>query len=177
VIHNRAADNLDTLDEEIDMHRRFSVATALFLALQALCTPSPAADAPLTGDTAEAAQVWATFEHWMKAYEAGDLDGIMAIFDPAVIFEFQGGPDATADMLRRDYAADLKSRMSGTRWVPQVEEVHAEGSTAFVRSMWELHVGDKVTQRNRSMDVFQRRDGHWSILRSMNYPAKGRPAC
>jgi uncharacterized protein (TIGR02246 family) len=159
------------------MRTRLLAAATLSVALLAPLTPSRAAEVPLTGDKAEAAQVRATFEHWLKAYEAGDLEGIMAIFDRDVIFEFQGGPDANADMLRRDYAADLKSRAPGTRWVPQVEEIHAEGNTAIVRSTWELHVGDKVAQRNRSMDVFQRRDGHWSILRSINYPAKGRPAC
>lgn len=159
------------------MRTRLLAAATLSAALLAPLAPARAADAPLTGDTAAAAQVWATFERWMKAYEAGDLEGIMAIFDRDVIFEFQGGPDANADMLRRDYADDLKSRAAGTRWVPRVEEVHADGNTAFVRAMWELHVGDKVTQRNRSMDVFQRRDGHWNILRSMNYSAKVRAAC
>jgi ketosteroid isomerase-like protein len=159
------------------MRIRLLATAILSTALLAPLVPSRAADVPMTGDTAEAAQVWTTFEHWLKAYEAGDLDGIMAIFDRDVIFEFQGGPDANADMLRRDYAADLKARAAGTRWVPRVEEVHADGNTAFVRSMWELHVGDKVTQRNRSMDVFQRRDGRWNILRSINYPAKARAAC
>lgn len=154
------------------MPKRLLATAALSAALLAPLATARAADAPLTGDTTEAAQVWETFEHWLKAYETGDLDGIMAIFDPDVVFEFQGGPDATADMLRRDYVADLKSRAPGTRWVPRVEEVHAEGSLAFVRSVWELHVVDKVTQRNRSMDVFQRRDGHWRILRSVNYPEK-----
>jgi len=145
---------------------------ALTAALLAPLAPARAADAPLTGDTAAAARVWDTFEHWLKAYESGDLPGIVAIFEPDVIFEFQGSPDATADMLRGDYEADLKSRAPGTRWVPRVEEVHAEGSLAFVRAVWELHVGDQVTQRNRSMDVFQRRDGRWRILRSINYPEK-----
>jgi ketosteroid isomerase-like protein len=159
------------------MRIRLLAAATLSAALLAPLAPSRAADAPLTGDMAAAAQVWSTFEHWLKAYEAGDLDGIMAIFDRDVIFEFQGGPDANADMLRRDYADDLKARAAGTRWVPRVEEVHADGNTAFVRSIWELHVGDRVTQRNRSMDVFQRRDGHWTILRSINYPAKARAVC
>jgi len=158
------------------MPRRL-LAAALAAALQLPLAPAFAADAPLTGDKAAAAQVWGEFERWLRAYETGDLDQTMAIFDPDVIFEFQGGPDAGADMLRRDYAADLKSRSPGTRWVPRVEEVHAEGGIAFVRAVWELHVGDKVTQRNRSMDVFHQRDGRWRILRSINYPEAARKAC
>lgn len=158
------------------MHARRLVTAALSAALLASFAPARAVEAPLTGDTVQAAQVWDTFERWLAAYEAGDLDGIMAIFEPDVIFEFQGGPDASADMLRRDYVADLKSRAPGTRWVPRVEEVHADGDMAFVRSVWELRVGDKVAQRNRSMDVFQRRDGRWRILRSINYPEKASAA-
>jgi hypothetical protein len=65
---------------------------------------------------------------------------------------------------------DLKARAPGTRWVPHVEEVHAEGSMAFVRSTWELEVAGQVKQRNRSLDVLHRRDGRWLIFRSINFP-------
>jgi ketosteroid isomerase-like protein len=152
------------------MRSRLSAAALLACALHAFTATAHAADVPMTGDAVEAAQVWDTFEHWLRAYEAGDLERIMAIFDPAVIFEFQGSPDADAAALRRDYEADLKARAPGTRWVPRVEEVHAEGSMAFVRSVWELDVAGKVRQRNRSLDVFHRHDGRWAILRSINYP-------
>ena len=152
------------------MHGRRLAAAIIVSALLASAPSARAGDAPLTGDTASAAQVWDTFERWLRAYEAGDLARIMAIFDPDVVFEFQGAPDAGAGALRRGYEADLKSRAPGTRWVPRVEEVHAEGTMAFVRSVWELHVGAKVTQRNRSLDVFHRADGRWRILRSINFP-------
>ena len=153
------------------MHARLLSIAVAVIALHA--PPSArAGDVRMTGDVAEAGQVWNTFEHWLHAYADGDLPGIMAIFAPDVIFEFQGGPDASFADLRRDYETDLKSRAPGTRWVPRVEEVHAEGRMAFVRSVWELRVGDRVTQRNRSMDVFVRQDSDWRILRSINYPEK-----
>ena len=152
------------------MHNRLSIAAVVVSTLLVSASPARSADAPLTGETASAAQVWDAFERWLQAYESGDLAQIMAIFDPDVVFEFQGAPDATIDALRRDYGADLKSRAPGTRWMPRVEEVHAEGTMAFVRSVWELHVGDKVMQRNRSLDVFHRIDGRWRILRSINFP-------
>lgn len=142
----------------------------LACALHADVDPVRADRVPLTGETASAAQVWETFERWLGAYQDGDLERIMAIFDPDVIFEFQGSPDGSAATLRRDYESDLKARAPGTRWVPRVEEVHAEGGMAFVRSVWELDVAGKVKQRNRSLDVFHRRDGRWVILRSINYP-------
>ena len=155
------------------MPARLLAIAAVVAALHA--SPAHAGEVPLSGDAAEATQVWNTFEHWLRAYETGDLDGILAIFDDDVVFEFQGSPDEGLADLRRDYTADLKSRAPGTRWVPRVEEVHAEGSMAIVRSVWELHVGDRITQRNRSMDVFHRQGGQWHILRSINYPEKVRP--
>ena len=154
------------------MAARLLAIAATVVALQASPAAFAAADVPLTGDTGTAAQVWDTFDHWLHAYEQGDLPGIMAIFAPDVVFEFQGSPDESFADLQRDYTADLKSRAPGTRWVPRVEEVHAEGSMAIVRSVWELHVGDRVTQRNRSMDVFHRQGADWRILRSINYPEK-----
>jgi ketosteroid isomerase-like protein len=156
------------------MFRHLRTSALLACALQAYFAPVQARDVPMTGDTAAAGQVWDTFEHWVRAYEDGDLKGIMAIFDSDVVFEFQGSPDASAEMLRQDYEADLKARAPGTRWVPRVEEVHAEGSMAFVRSVWELDIAGKVTQRNRSLDVFHRHDGRWLILRSITYPEAAR---
>ncbi len=43
---------------------------------------------------------------------------------------------------------------------------------AIVRSVWELHVGDRVTQRNPGVDVFHRQGADWRILRSINDPEK-----
>jgi ketosteroid isomerase-like protein len=149
--------------------RLFAIAAAV-VALHSSMPAARAADVPLTGDTTAAAEVWTTFDHWLAAYASGDLPGVMAIFAPDVVFEFQGSPDESFADLQRDYIADLKSRAPGTRWVPRVEEVHAEGSMAIVRSVWELHVGERVTQRNRSMDVFHRQGSDWRILRSINYP-------
>jgi len=133
-----------------------------------------------SGDTAAAQAVWSTFEAWLKAYAAGDLDGSMRIFDPAVVFAFQGQKDQTyADLEAgyRDEFAKRKQSGAGTEWVPTVEEVYAQGQTAFVRSVWEGRErtadGVKVTARNRSIDVFRRgADQRWRIFRSLNYPEK-----
>jgi uncharacterized protein (TIGR02246 family) len=131
----------------------------------------------LSGDANGAGEVWATFQSWVKAYDAGDVARIMDIFDKGVVFSFQGNRDESYDDLRRDYEADMKTRKPGTSWVPQVEEVYAEGKLAFVRSIWELRVSSEPAQsqvkaRNRSMDVLRKDDGKWHIIRSINYPEK-----
>jgi len=153
------------------------IRACLFTAAATLCSVAPATDLPLTGDVAQAQAVWRTFEKWIGAYDAGDLDGVMAIFDPDVQFAFQGAPDQRFADLRAGYVADFKSRAPGVSWVPAVQEIHAEGRIAFVRSIWELHaVKDgkpQVIARNRSIDVLHiDGNGRWVIFRSMNYPEK-----
>jgi ketosteroid isomerase-like protein len=133
---------------------------------------------PLAGDTVRAAAVWQSFEAWLKAYEAADLKGTMDIFDRSVNFAFQGGPDQTYADLEASYVSDFKTRPPGTVWSPEIAEVYADDSLAFVRSVWELHVTQsdgsiKTTARNRSIDVFHLMpDGKWRIFRSLNYPEK-----
>ena len=62
--------------------------------------------------------------------------------------------------------------------MPTVEEVYAEGRTAFVRSVWEARIKSAdgtvvIKDRNRSIDVFRLgEDGRWRIFRSLNYPEK-----
>jgi uncharacterized protein (TIGR02246 family) len=152
--------------------------TACLVLALAFAVPATAADVPLAGDTAKAQAAWGAFERWIAAYEKGDLDGVMAIFAPDVVFSWQGIADQRVDDLRKAYVADLGSRAPGTTWVPQVEEVYADGKLAFVRSVWEQVVTAEdgtatKTARNRSLDVLRLDDdGQWRIFRSLNYPEK-----
>jgi ketosteroid isomerase-like protein len=140
----------------------------------------PVDSTPLySGDLSEARDVRNEFEIWQKAFAAGDLEGSMRIFDPGVVFAFQGQRDQSYADLRAGYAKDFASRRpgAGERWVPTIEEIYAEGRTAFVRSTWEGRLdtaqGVKVTARNRSIDLLRRGDdGYWRIFRSLNYPEK-----
>ena len=150
--------------------------TLCLLLAFAFAAPAAAADVPLAGDAVKARAAWGAFETWLVAYEKGDLAGVMAIFAPDVVFSWQGIPDQRLADLQAAYVADFESRAPGTAWVPQVEEVHAEGKLAFVRSRWEQVAtaadGAKtVTARNRSIDVLRLDDdGQWRIFRSLNYP-------
>lgn len=159
------------------MRQRLRAPLLLPLVCAMFAQAASAAPPGLTGNAA-AAEVRSTFETWLHAYEVGDLDRIMAIFDTGVIFEFQGGKDQSWEDLRQGYVSDLKARAPGTKWVPTLEEIHSDGTLAFVRSIWELRVSsndgpDQTKARNRSMDVFRKAHGHWYIIRSINYPEKG----
>jgi ketosteroid isomerase-like protein len=146
----------------------------LALAVLIIATSAAIAAPPLHGDAEAAGQVSSTFERWLTAYEQGDLESTMRIFDPEVVFAFQGGPDQTYAELRKGYVADFAARAPGTVWVPQIEEIYADSKLAFVRSRWELKVttggNTVVKERNRSIDVFRRSADGWKIIRSLNYP-------
>ena len=148
--------------------RKLAFAILMIAASDAIATT------PLNGDAASAAEVQGTFERWLGAYEKGDLDSTMRIFDPEVIFAFQGGPDQNYAQLRKGYVEDFAARAPGTVWAPKIEEIYADGKLAFVRSRWELRVttggNTVVKERNRSIDVLRRTADGWKIIRSLNYP-------
>lgn len=141
-------------------------------------SPASAADVRLGGDVTAAGAVWSTFQRWLRAYDQADLDQTMAIFDPGVVFIFQGSRDQSYADLRKGYEQDFRPRADGTTWVPLVDEVYAEGSLAFVRATWELRVAvasgaaSRVKERNRSLDILRLSGGQWHIIRSFNFPEK-----
>jgi ketosteroid isomerase-like protein len=151
-----------------------SVWRTLLLAMLIIAAPVAMASPPLNGDAASAGEVQGTFERWLGAYEKGDLDSTMRIFDSEVIFAFQGGPDQNYAQLRRGYVEDFAARAPGTVWAPKIEEIYADGKLAFVRSRWELRVttggNTVVKERNRSIDVLRHAADGWKIIRSLNYP-------
>jgi ketosteroid isomerase-like protein len=146
----------------------------LLLAILIVANPAAMASTPLNGDATAASEVQATFERWLGAYEKGDLDSTMRIFDSEVIFAFQGGPDQNFAQLRKGYVEDFAARAPGTVWAPKLEEIYADGKLAFVRSRWELRItsggNTVVKERNRSIDVLRRTADGWKIIRSLNYP-------
>jgi uncharacterized protein (TIGR02246 family) len=133
--------------------------------------------ASVAADADARSELLSVFQSWTASYDKGDLDGTMRIFAPEVVFAFQGTKDQTYDDLRQGYVQDFATRTPGTTWVPHIEEVYAEGSVGFVRSIWELKVksgtGETQTKaRNRSVDILSKSSGTWRIIRSFNYPDK-----
>jgi uncharacterized protein (TIGR02246 family) len=155
--------------------KRRTVAFALAILLGLSAAPSEGA-IRFTGDEAKAKAVWKAFEDWLAAYSKADLASVMAIFDRDVRFSYQGVKDQGYADLERSYTTDFRTRKPGSVWVPDVEEVFADGRVAFVRAVWELRSagaggGKEVKGRNRSMDLLRSgQDGKWRIFRSMNYP-------
>jgi ketosteroid isomerase-like protein len=119
-----------------------------------------------------APEIKAVYDHWLAAYRAHDLDGTMAIFDPGVVFQFQGAPDASWADLKTSYVQEFASHGSGV-WSPEFRSIEISGDLAAAFSEWRLADGGTVKAHNNSLDLF-RRDAacHWHIVRSLNYPLK-----
>ena len=114
-----------------------------------------------------------TFDAWVAAYDARDLEGAMAIFDPNVVFQFQGAPDQ--GFLENGYRRDFAHADASQRWRPSFESVIVSGDLADMFSTWRLEVTQsgqaRIAQTNRGVDVFKRgEDCRWRIVRSLNYP-------
>ena len=142
---------------------------ALASAAAAQCPPANEAD------------VRQEFGAWVRAYQAHDLAGTMAIFAPEVRFEFQGAPDASWSDLKQSYAQEF-ARPGGAIWIPHWDDIRVSGKIAAAFSLWQAFLtkpdGTKeLRATNRSVDVLRRgTDCRWRIFRSLTYPVKPSPA-
>ena len=95
---------------------------------------------------------------WVTAYDARDLSGTMAIFDPGVVFQFQGASDQDYAELERGYRAHLPTptRLSIGRAVARTRV--GLGHLADVYSSWRIEVSEggqtRVTQTQSSRRCF-----------------------
>ena len=156
------------------------IARLALLVLLFTSAMASAATPRFTGDRARAADLWKHFEAWLVAYEAHDLDKVMAFIDKDVIFSAETLRDADYEALKAVYTRDFRIEKPGSRWVAVPEEIFADGKIAILRGYWELHVPDGkggvvVRERNRGMDVFRKTRGGWKLFRSVNYPDRLQP--
>jgi len=135
------------------------------LTAAAVGAPSPPPTSP---------QVRNSLVNWLETYRAGDLKGTMAIFDPAVRFQFQDKPDQGWADLRKVYQKQFAAKNS-SEWQPLWEQVMVSGPLAIAFATWSEHVAGNPKPRAvyRAVDVLRRgKDCRWRIVRSVNYPLK-----
>src|SRR5918995_5810474 len=109
----------------------------------------------------------ATIERFSQLLAAGDLESMVALYEPDATFvpqpgEIVSGRDAIRSALSGFLA--VKPRMTG-----QIEKVLRTGDTALVANRWKLSGtapdGSPVELAATSADVLRRRpDGSWGIV-------------
>lgn len=138
---------------------------ALMAAAAAQCPP------------ANEVQVRREFALWMKAYDARDLAGTMAIFAPEVRFEFQGSREQDRAALEQGYVKSF-ARSGKATWIPTWDQVLVSDGLATAFSTWRGVVTEpggkpEVKAENRGVDVLRRgADCRWRIVHSLNFPLK-----
>jgi uncharacterized protein (TIGR02246 family) len=108
-----------------------------------------------------------TIERFSELLAAGDLDGMVDLYEPDATFAPQPGESVTGrDQIRTALGGFLavQPRMAG-----RIEKVLEAGDTALVANRWSLTGtapdGTAVVMAGTSADVLRRRpDGSWGIV-------------
>jgi ketosteroid isomerase-like protein len=141
-----------------------------FMALSmAVCLHPAAAE-----DDAQAAIRRALLQ-WTADFNARRADKVCDLFEPGLIYDFQGLPEQRYDdicpRLKRALGDDTRS---WTYAQPDIKEILVFGDMAVVRLTWTSTVtgaaGGEVKSVEPGMDIFRRQpDGSWKIMRYMAY--------
>ncbi len=150
------------------MSMRAALLTAVLMLAFAL-------SAPANADDAGQAAIRRALEQWTEDFNARNADKVCDLFEPGLIYDFQGLPEQRYD----DICPRLKRALSdGTRsWTyaqPDIKEILVSGDMAVVRLTWTSKVtggpeGD-VKSVEPGIDIFRRQpDGSWKIMRYLAY--------
>ena len=118
-------------------------------------------------ETAKEARPEAAIQRFSRLLADGDLDGMVALYEPDATFAPQPGQTVSGrEAIRGALGGFLavKPRMTG-----RIEKVLEAGDTALVANRWSLSGtapdGSPVEMAATSADVLRRRpDGSWAIL-------------
>jgi ketosteroid isomerase-like protein len=123
--------------------------------------------------TGGAGEVWRTLMRWRNSYNARDLSGTLAPYDPATTGLYAGNSPDTFASLResytRSFAAADRQRSIGF----EPEEIIASGNFAFVRDHWTSTIRTPVgeTRRlSRGIEFWRKSDrDEWKLLHYLSY--------
>jgi uncharacterized protein (TIGR02246 family) len=154
------------------MHR--VIAGLLFICLfgTAHAQVEPAAhDRPRNPDAAAIAQL---MTEWAEAFNAGDIDRLMAVYAPSIVDMNQDGPtDVGKPSLANGYRIMLDGNTGHLS--PHIDEIKVFGTFAFLRATFDLTMVPKTpggktyeTRRRLLAIVHKESDGQWRVIRAMN---------
>ena len=124
--------------------------------------------------TGAAQEVWQTLMRWKDSYNARDLNGTLAPYDPSIKGLYAGNPPDTFTSLResytRSFAATDRQRSIAFE---DPEEILTSGNLAFIRDHWTsmTRTSEGETHRlSRGIEVWRKNDrGEWKLLHYLSY--------
>jgi steroid delta-isomerase len=143
----------------------------LILVLTLTLAPS----APAAAEDDAQAAIRDALLQWTADFNARRADKVCDLFEPGLIYDFQGLPEQRFDdicpRLKRALGDDTRS---WTYAQPDMKEILVFADMAVVRLTWTSTVAGgaegEVKSVEPGMDIFRRQsDGSWKIMRYMAY--------
>lgn len=142
-----------------------------------LATLFVGACAPAPDPQHSEAEIRAAVEHWVEAFNAEDLDGVLHSYSTELILSYPGEEDMRdPGAFRRLYEGTFAREGGYSSFQADVEEIQIAGELAFARITWTLHWhpdgGEvSVVRSERALEVWRfEEDGVWRLYRWLGYP-------
>jgi ketosteroid isomerase-like protein len=119
-------------------------------------------------------EIAGAIEGFIKAYNSGDLDGMLACYGDDLLKLRQGAPAETkAEVAAR--VAQVFAKFD-SRVEVAVDEILVSGSTAFTRGSFTVTLkpkagGESQTIERRYLEIWRKEDGRWLVVRTMDNSA------
>jgi len=126
-------------------------------------------------DSEDQAKISTALNNWTADFNARRADKVCGLFEPGLIYDFQGLPEQRYDdICRRLKRALGDETRSWTYAQPNIKEILVFGDIAMVRLTWISTVTGgpegAVKSVEPGMDLFRRQpDGSWKIMRYMAF--------
>jgi ketosteroid isomerase-like protein len=117
----------------------------------------------------------AIFGTWIAGYDEENLDQVMSVFDPSVIYSAPCYPDQNYAGLKKWFQFDFDRSGVRPHWSFTIEFMETSGNLAVVISDWVGHTdfGTRLQAKVhhfRSVDVLRLGASGWKIIRTVNQP-------
>ena len=125
-----------------------------------------------TGDGPNIKEIFGT---WIAAYDDGDVERVMSLYDKSAVYSAPCYPDQSFDSLAKWFRFDFDRSGARPHWTFTVESMDASGDLAVVVSQWIGYTdfGTRLqaeVHRFRSVDVFRLGANGWKVVRTVNGP-------
>jgi len=126
-------------------------------------------------DNEDQAKIRTALNNWTADFNARRADKVCGLFEPGLIYDFQGLPEQRYDDICRRLKRALRDETrSWTYARPDIKEILVFGDIAAVRLTWTSTVTGgpegAVKSVEPGMDIFRRQpDGSWKIMRYMAF--------
>lgn len=114
-----------------------------------------------------------------RAFEAGDLEGMLALYEPNAAFVLASGQVVHGSAAVREALTEFL--VAKPRLELEVDQVVEAGDTALVCSTWTIEGGgedgEPLHMEGRTADVARRQpDGTWLVVIDHPYGGSGEPS-